>query len=238
MAWTPSRKSATAAAAPSCAFQDPAIAWPEPPPGDVAAAVSCRRIESLPDAQLTELLDIERDAFPPCERLGTRARHLSPARLETPPSAPPGAGFKPFVLCRSNGLVVAQMGATLAGYLLFARMATSGLISKLAVALPFRRRGIGGALLQRGVTELMGTGRRPPSEIILHVDPQREGARALYERCGFRAGELLPGYYADAPAAAGGAGARDALVMRRTSEQSLPTSSGSRTSQRRRAGSS
>ena len=147
-----------------------------------------------------------------------------PPALETPPFGSPGAGFKPFVLCRSNGLVVAQMGATFAGYLLFARMATSGLISKLAVSLPFRRRGIGSALLQRGVFELLRSGRRPPSEIILHVDPQRAGARALYERCGFRAGELLPGYYADGPAGAGGVGARDALVMRRTSEQSSSAS--------------
>ena len=53
-------------------------------------------------------------------------------------------------------------GATLSGYLLFSRTGGCGLITKLAVGAAFRRRGIGSALLRRGIAEL----ERPHSEDI------------------------------------------------------------------------
>ena len=52
-------------------------------------------------------------------------------------------------------------GATLSGYLLFSRTGGCGLITKLAVGAAFRRRGIGSALLRRGIAELERPHRRP-----------------------------------------------------------------------------
>jgi ribosomal protein S18 acetylase RimI-like enzyme len=106
-------------------------------------------------------------------------------------------------------------GATLSGYLLFSRTGGCGLITKLAVGAAFRRRGIGSALLRRGIAELERPHRRPPpSEIQLHVDPERTEARRLYEAFGFQRAALLAGYYSDN---------RDALLMRRVNAALSPT---------------
>ena len=146
------------------------------------------RVDALVEPRLAQVVELEKEAFPPCERLG-------PFLMQQQTSL------------RTSGLLVAEFGLTLAGYCLFTRTASSGLISKLAVASAFRRRGIGSELLKRGISELEQPGRRcGPSEILLHVDPGRPEARKLYESFGFVRSTLLPGYYSDA---------RDALLMRR-----------------------
>ena len=102
---------------------------------------------------------------------------------------------------------IRRRGTALSGYLLFTRTAGAGLITKLAVSAVFQRRGIGGALLRRGIQERERPSRRAaPAEIQLHVDPQNATARRLYESCGFEFVTLLPKYYSDS---------RDALLMRR-----------------------
>lgn len=150
-----------------------------------------RPVTAVSDALCAELLPIEEAAFPPCERLG-------------------GAGLKAFVLQRTNGLLVAEAQRRSVGYCLFARIAPSAFITKVAVASVFRGRGVGSALVARALQELLTGSRRPPAEILLHVDPQRTGARRLYEKFGFRERERLPGYYPDHESPFGG---RDALLM-------------------------
>ena len=93
-----------------------------------------------------------------------------------------------------------------------------GLITKLAVSAAFRRRGIGSALLRRGIEELERPARRAAAaEIQLHVDPANAQAQRLYESFGFERMVLLPTYYSDS---------RDALLMRRLSPQGTTTAGG------------
>lgn len=129
------------------------------------------------------------EVFPPCERLGAPLLQHHAA-------------------LRTSGVLVAEIGTDVAGFLLFSRTADTGIIAKVAVAGAFQRQGVGDALLQQGIAELSGqTSRRrtPPAEIMLHVDPERVGARRLYESRGFVQEELLKKYYE---------GQRDAIVMR------------------------
>ena len=120
---------------------------------------------------------------------------------------------------RTSGLLLAEIGATVSGYLLFSRFGASGLVTKLAVAPPFRRRGIASALLRRGIQELEKPTRKSHlHDIQLHVDPARPEARALYEAHGFTKQALLPAYYGDA---------RDALLMRRIVNPKAASSSSS-----------
>lgn len=147
------------------------------------------KVEALRQPLLSQVVALEDEAFPACERLG-------PVLLQHQASL------------RTAGLLLAQLSASVCGYLLFARTGSAGLITKLAVSPAFRRRGIGASLLRRGIEELERPARRQgASEIHLHVDPTREGACRLYEACGFQRVSLLQNYYSDE---------RDALLMRRT----------------------
>ena len=155
-------------------------------------SVEINQIDVLVQPKLGQVMTIEEECFPPCERLGP---HLMQQQATL----------------RTSGLLLAEIGATLGGYLLFSRHGGTGLVTKLAVASPFRRRGIGSALLRRGIEELEKPTRKSfLHEITLHVDPSRPEARALYERHGFRQVDFLPNYYSDS---------RDALLMRRLVER-------------------
>ena len=102
--------------------------------------ISCRQLTTIPLPLLSELMHLENSAFPPCERLGDN--------------------FAPFMLPRTNGLVIAETAdAHVAGYLLFARTAAVGLITKLAVGAAFRRRGVGTSLIERGIEAIVATSR-------------------------------------------------------------------------------
>lgn len=161
----------------------------EAPPLPTEPAPTVTRIETLRQPHLAQLLALEREAFPPCEQLG-------------------GVLMQQQAALRTCGLLVAEVGLSVAGYCLFSRTASSGLISKLAVGSAFRRRGIGSSLLSRGIEALEQPTRRGvgADEIMLHVDPARTGACDLYRSFGFERMQLLPQYYTDG---------RSALYMRR-----------------------
>lgn len=158
---------------------------------DALEAPQIQQVTLLTQPHLAQTLEIEAEAFPPCERLGEPLLQQQAA-------------------LRTNGLLLAEFGTTVAGFLLFSRTGSSGLITKLAVHSAFRRRGIGSALMRSGIAQLEQAARRPPNEIMLHVDPTRTNAVSLYESFGFRQGTLLKQYYADADG-----GFRDALIMSR-----------------------
>jgi ribosomal protein S18 acetylase RimI-like enzyme len=157
---------------------------------DSSLTPEIKPVDVLAQPYLDQVMAIEQEAFPPCERLGP---HLMQQQTSL----------------RTSGLLLAEMSASVCGFLLYSRTGGAGLITKLAVSAAFRRRGIGSALLRRGILELERPARRPPaSEIQLHVDPARTEARQLYESYGFERVSLLTHYYTDA---------RDALLMRRVS---------------------
>jgi ribosomal protein S18 acetylase RimI-like enzyme len=137
------------------------------------------KLDVLVQPRLHQVIELERETFPPCEQLG-------------------GILMQQQTNLRTSGLLIAELGATFAGYLLFSRTASSGLITKLAVAAPFQRRGIGSSLLRRSIEELETPSRRTAGvpEIMLHVDPARTGAQRLYEAFGFKRSALLPNYCA------------------------------------------
>jgi ribosomal-protein-alanine acetyltransferase len=102
----------------------------------------------------------------------------------------------------SFGLVV-EMGRGLAGYLIGRELAGSGEVLNLAVAPEFRRRGIGGALLEAGVAALR---RRKVDEVFLEVRESNISAQALYVGHGFRPVGQRAAYYRNPR--------EDALVLR------------------------
>jgi ribosomal-protein-alanine N-acetyltransferase len=81
----------------------------------------------------------------------------------------------------------------------------------IAVDPPWRRRGIGTALLSR-LIERAGTG----ESYTLEVRPSNPGAIALYERFGFRSAGTRPRYYRDT--------GEDALIMWRTPDTAVEAS--------------
>jgi ribosomal-protein-alanine acetyltransferase len=99
--------------------------------------------------------------------------------------------------------LVADSGRGPAGYLIGREAAGSGEILNLAVAPEFRRRGIGGALLEEGVRVF---GRRRATEVFLEVRESNHSAQALYLAQGFRPVGQRAAYYRNPR--------EDALVLR------------------------
>jgi ribosomal-protein-alanine N-acetyltransferase len=99
--------------------------------------------------------------------------------------------------------LVAESGRGLAGYLIGRETAGSGEILNLAVAPEFRRRGIGGALLEEGLADFR---RRRAIEVFLEVRESNRSAQALYLGRGFRPVGQRASYYRNPR--------EDALVLR------------------------
>jgi [ribosomal protein S18]-alanine N-acetyltransferase len=99
--------------------------------------------------------------------------------------------------------IVAETTRGLAGYLIGREAAGSGEILNLAVAPEFRRRGIGGALLESGLSAFR---RRRATEVFLEVRESNHSAQSLYLARGFRPVGQRASYYRNPR--------EDALVLR------------------------
>ena len=99
--------------------------------------------------------------------------------------------------------LVADTARGLAGYLIGREAAGSGEVLNLAVAPEFRRRGIGGALLEEGLEAFR---RRRAIEVFLEVRESNHSAQALYVARGFRPVGQRAAYYRNPR--------EDALVLR------------------------
>ena len=104
--------------------------------------------------------------------------------------------------------LVAETRRAPAGYLIGREVAGTGEVLNLAVAPEFRRRGIGGALLDAGLAALR---RRKVDEVFLEVRESNILAQALYVGHGFRPVGQRAAYYRNPR--------EDALVLRLELEQ-------------------
>ncbi|HUR95026.1 MAG TPA: ribosomal protein S18-alanine N-acetyltransferase [Gemmatimonadales bacterium] len=104
--------------------------------------------------------------------------------------------------------LVAETSRGMAGYLVAREIAGTGEVLNLAVAPEFRRRGIGGALLEAGLAALR---RRKVDEVFLEVRESNLEAQALYIGYGFRPVGQRAAYYRNPR--------EDALVLRLELEQ-------------------
>lgn len=140
------------------------------------------RIRSAVPADATGLVAIERRAFSdPWSEASFREALVSPWTFG----------------------VVAETGRGMAGYLIGREVAGTGEVLNLAVAPEFRRRGIGGALLEAGLAALR---RRKVDEVFLEVRESNIEAQALYVGHGFRPVGQRAAYYRNPK--------EDALVLR------------------------
>lgn len=107
------------------------------------------------------------------------------------------------MVARNTSSTAQQAGAdALAGFIAARFTGDEVHINNVAVAHPFRRRGIGAALLGRVLKEGRALGAR---SALLEVRAGNEAAQALYSRLGFVRVGRRKAYYTDPP--------EDALVM-------------------------
>lgn len=99
--------------------------------------------------------------------------------------------------------LVAEGGRGPAGYLIGRVVAGSGEVLNLAVAPEFRRRGLGGAMLEEGLAAFR---RRGATEVFLEVRESNHSAQSLYLARGFRPVGQRAAYYRNPR--------EDALVLR------------------------
>jgi ribosomal-protein-alanine N-acetyltransferase len=97
-----------------------------------------------------------------------------------------------------------RLGRDLLGYFVLLVAAGEAHLLNLSVAAACQRAGHGSALL-KGVMQLSRSG--GARQLFLEVRPSNLGAKALYERFGFRQVAVRPGYYP------GFGGREDALVL-------------------------
>jgi [ribosomal protein S18]-alanine N-acetyltransferase len=101
----------------------------------------------------------------------------------------------------------AMVGARLAGFVMSRAAADEAEVLSIAVASPYRRRGIARMLIATSMRRLAAAGVRA---LFLEVDERNASARRLYAASGFREVARRKGYYAEADREPG-----SALVLRR-----------------------
>lgn len=82
----------------------------------------------------------------------------------------------------------------IAGYIIARETAGELHINNVAVRTPYRRRGIGAALLNRVLEEART---RKAKAAFLEVRSANRSAQTLYEKCGFKAIARRPNYYSE-----------------------------------------
>jgi ribosomal-protein-alanine N-acetyltransferase len=100
--------------------------------------------------------------------------------------------------------LVQRRGVEVVGYLIAFRQGPAIEIANIAVAPPYRRRGLGRRLLTEALRVAREDGRRAAG---LCVRESGEGAIRLYEAVGFQKVGISPGYYRSPP--------EDAILMRK-----------------------
>ena len=113
------------------------------------------------------------------------------------------AAFREALVSDRTFTLVAEVARGAAGYLIGREVAGSGEILNLAVAPEFRRRGLGGALLEEGLAAFR---KRRAVEVFLEVRESNHSAQALYLARGFRPVGQRAAYYRNPR--------EDALVLR------------------------
>lgn len=140
------------------------------------------RLVAMREADLAEVLAIENDVY---AHPWTRGNFVDSLR----------AGYQCWTW---------RAGEALVGYFVLMVAAGEGHLLNLSVAARHQRRGHGSALLGEAMRMARGRG---AGHVFLEVRPSNRGAKALYERFGFRQVAVRPGYYPDGP------GREDALVL-------------------------
>ena len=113
------------------------------------------------------------------------------------------SAFREALSSVSTFTLVAESGRGPAGYLIGREVAGSGEVLNLAVAPEFRRRGLGGILLEEGLAAFR---RRGAIEVFLEVRESNHSARSLYLARGFKPVGQRAAYYRNPR--------EDALVLR------------------------
>ena len=112
--------------------------------------------------------------------------------------------FRGLIRRQGAGGWVAEVGDEVVGYAVVWSVADQAELGNVAVAEPFRRRGVASRLVDAVVAWLRGRGVR---ELFLEVRESNEGARRLYAAHGFAELGRRKGYYTRPR--------EDALVLRR-----------------------
>ena len=157
-------------------------------------------IRNLGYGDLPQVIAIERRAFPTPWSLAMFVLELS----------------KPSSICLAAVEDDGSRSGKLLGYTICSRYADVWHVMNIAVDPPWRRRGIGSALLT-ALIERAG----PGESYTLEVRPSNPGAIVLYERFGFRTAGTRPRYYRDT--------GEDAVIMWRTAETVAETAASPRT---------
>ncbi|KAJ4976021.1 hypothetical protein NE237_001127 [Protea cynaroides] len=120
-----------------------------------------------------EIVKLERKLFP---------KHESLAR-----------SFDEELRKRNCGLLYSEVGGKLAGYIMYSWPSSLfASITKLAVKENCRRQGHGETLMKAAIEKCRT---RKIQRLMLHVDPSRTAALALYRKLGFEIDKLIECYY-------------------------------------------
>jgi [ribosomal protein S18]-alanine N-acetyltransferase len=185
----------------------------------MAAAVSVS-IRPMTVADIPQVVEIEREAFPTNSPQASYRRELEENRLaryivavaqaaaprQSPSAEPPATGPLASLRRRLRRTPLAESSSTelIAGFLGLWLMVDEAHIVTLAVREDHRRRGIGALLVARAIELAREAEAR---SVTLEVRLSNTGAQALYERFGFRRAGIRKRYYTD--------NGEDAIIMTR-----------------------
>lgn len=167
-----------------------------------------RPMSSLDSPQLVE---VERDAFPTLwpptsfkrELNNKLAVYLTAVAMEEVPDADePATPATPGIIGRFSAVLRrlfpvgpgAGNGDYLLGYIGLWQVVDDAHVVSIGVRTPFRRHGVGEALLIRAIETAMGWGSR---YVTLEVRVSNQGAQSLYDKYGFKRAGVRKRYYLD-----------------------------------------